>query len=74
MDVSVDRIARPWGSRTPYGRHEPWPVRVDTYLEAGVDPGLVQRWVQTASLLHSDGDIFLRGAKHLWCIGEKKVR
>ncbi|MDQ0932379.1 molybdopterin oxidoreductase family protein [Streptomyces turgidiscabies] len=56
MDVSVDRIARPWGSRTPYGRHEAWPVRVDTYLEAGVDPGLVQRWVQTASLLHSDGD------------------
>jgi anaerobic selenocysteine-containing dehydrogenase len=29
---------------------------VDTYLEAGVEPELVQRWVQTASLLHSDGD------------------
>ncbi|ELP65593.1 molybdopterin oxidoreductase family protein [Streptomyces turgidiscabies] len=56
MDVSVDRIARPWGTRTPYGRHEPWPVRVDMYLEAGVEPERVQRWVQTASLLHSDGD------------------
>ncbi|WP_086770144.1 molybdopterin oxidoreductase family protein [Streptomyces bobili] len=56
MDASVDRIAWPWGSRTPYGRHEPWPVRVDTYLEAGVEPARVQRWVQTASILHSDGD------------------
>ena len=56
MDASVDRIARPWGSRTPYGRHEPWPVRVDTYLEEGVEPGSVQRWVQAASILHSDGD------------------
>ncbi|MEU0114554.1 nitrate reductase [Streptomyces bobili] len=56
MDASVDRIARPWGSRTPHGRHEPWPVRVDTYLEAGVEPARVQRWVQAASILHSDGD------------------
>ena len=56
MDASVDRIAWPWGSRTPYGRHEPWPVRVDTYLEAGVEPARVQRWVRTASILHSDGD------------------
>ncbi|WP_424858415.1 molybdopterin oxidoreductase family protein [Streptomyces sp. SAI-170] len=56
MDASVDRIALPWGSRTPYGRHEAWPERVDTCLEAGVDAGQVQRWVQTASVLHSDGD------------------
>jgi hypothetical protein len=25
-----------------------------------------------ASPAFSDGDIFIRGAKHLWCIGEKK--
>ncbi|MFH9127691.1 molybdopterin oxidoreductase family protein [Streptomyces griseoaurantiacus] len=56
MDASVDRIARPWGSRTPYGRHEPWPSRVDTFLAEGVDPDRVERWVQTASILHSDGD------------------
>ncbi|QCD60194.1 molybdopterin oxidoreductase family protein [Streptomyces hawaiiensis] len=56
MDASVDRIARPWGSRTPYGRHEPWPTRVDTFLEEGVDQRAVQRWVQAASILHSDGD------------------
>jgi hypothetical protein len=31
-----DRIAEPWGARTPYGAGEPWPVRVDTYLAEGV--------------------------------------
>ncbi|MFJ5776286.1 molybdopterin oxidoreductase family protein [Streptomyces sp. NPDC093094] len=56
MDPSVDRIAQPWGGRTPYGRDEPWPERVDTYLREDVEPGQVQRWVQAASLLHSDGD------------------
>ncbi|MGV9943213.1 molybdopterin oxidoreductase family protein [Streptomyces sp. NPDC003401] len=56
MGAPVDRIARPWGGRTPYGPHEPWPVRVDTHLAAGVDPARVQRWVQAASILHSDGD------------------
>ncbi|KUO06485.1 molybdopterin oxidoreductase family protein [Streptomyces caeruleatus] len=56
MDASVDRIARPWGSRTPYRRHEKWPERVDTCLADGVDAGGVQRWVQAASILHSDGD------------------
>ncbi|WP_230193656.1 molybdopterin oxidoreductase family protein [Streptomyces coriariae] len=55
MDASVDRIAQPWAGRTPYGRHERWPTRVDTYLEPGVDPDRV-RWVQAASVLHSDGD------------------
>ncbi|MDQ0584314.1 molybdopterin oxidoreductase family protein [Streptomyces rishiriensis] len=56
MDASVDRIAQPWGGRTPYGRHEVWPARVDTHLEEGVAPDDVQRWVRAASILHSDGD------------------
>ncbi len=56
MEASVDRIAHPWGSRTPHGRHDPWPARVDTYLAEGVAPDSVQRWVQAASILHSDGD------------------
>ncbi|MEU1147480.1 nitrate reductase [Streptomyces sp. NPDC005863] len=57
MDAgSVDRIAEPWGTRTPFGRHEPWPARVDTCLADGVTPDDVERWVQTASILHSDGD------------------
>ncbi len=42
--------------RTPYGPGEPWPVRVDSYLAEGVTPDAVERWVPTASLLHSNGD------------------
>ena len=30
--VVVDRIAEPWGPRTPYGAGERWPVRVDRHL------------------------------------------
>jgi anaerobic selenocysteine-containing dehydrogenase len=51
-----DRIAEPWGERTPYEPGEPWPTRVDTYLARGVRQEDVDRWVQTASILHSDGD------------------
>jgi anaerobic selenocysteine-containing dehydrogenase len=52
----VDRIANPWGDRTPYARGGEWPVRVDTFLEPGVGPEDVDRWVQSASVLHSNGD------------------
>lgn len=51
-----DRIERPWGARVPYARDTPWPVRVDGYLAEGVTPESVQRWVPTASVLHSNGD------------------
>jgi anaerobic selenocysteine-containing dehydrogenase len=51
-----DRIAEPWGTRTPYGPGETWPTRVDTYLADGVSAEQVDRWVQTASVLHSNGD------------------
>ncbi|MEW2372019.1 nitrate reductase [Streptomyces sp. NPDC006656] len=61
MDVQrsarrVDRIAEPWGTRTPYGRHQAWPARQDTYLAEGLGPEDVERWVRAASILHSDGD------------------
>jgi anaerobic selenocysteine-containing dehydrogenase len=47
-----DRIADPWGTRTPYGQGESWPARQDSFLaESDVD-----RWVQSASVLHSNGD------------------
>lgn len=51
-----DRVAHPWGERTPYGPGQHWPVRVDTHLAAGVTEADVDRWVQTASILHSNGD------------------
>jgi ferredoxin-nitrate reductase len=53
-----DRIANPWGARSPYGRGEHWPVRVDVHLADGVDEQEVERWVQSASTLHSNGDAF----------------
>ncbi|MDQ3794555.1 MAG: nitrate reductase [Actinomycetota bacterium] len=52
----TDRIKEPWGERTPYGPGEEWPVRVDQFLEGGVSEDAVDRWVQTASILHSNGD------------------
>ncbi len=51
-----DRIAEPWGARTPYGPGQEWPLRVDTYLAEGVAAEDVDRWVQSASILHSNGD------------------
>ncbi|MGW0710675.1 molybdopterin oxidoreductase family protein [Streptomyces sp. NPDC002643] len=56
MRPEVDRIARPWGDRTPYAPGEPWPVRVDSFLAPGVTEDEVERWVPTASVLHSNGD------------------
>src|SRR5215204_2002985 len=52
----TDRIANLWGKRTPFGPSEDWPVRVDQILEEGVSEEDVDRWVQTASILHSNGD------------------
>ncbi|UKD56607.1 nitrate reductase [Amycolatopsis sp. FU40] len=51
-----DGIAEPWGTRTPYGPGEDWPVRVDSHLAYGVTAGDVDRWVRTAAVLHSNGD------------------
>jgi anaerobic selenocysteine-containing dehydrogenase len=51
-----ERIADPWGARTPYGAGAPWPPRVDAHLADGVTQEDVQRWVASASLLHSNGD------------------
>src|SRR4051794_9859049 len=51
-----ERIVDPWGERTPYGRSERWPSRVDLHLEDGVAEADVETWVPTASLLHSNGD------------------
>src|SRR5918997_4337942 len=52
----TDRIANPWGERTPFGPGDVWPVRVDQFLEEGISEEEVDRWVQTASILQSNGD------------------
>lgn len=51
-----DGIAEPWGTRTPFGPGETWPVRVDSHLADGVREADVDRWVPTAAVLHSNGD------------------
>src|SRR3954462_10762278 len=52
----TNRITEPWGERTPYGAGERWPVRVDAHLEDGLTEDDVERWVPSASILHSNGD------------------
>ena len=52
----TDRIADPWGARTPYAPGTPWPERADVQLEDGLEERDVERWVASASLLHSNGD------------------
>src|SRR5690606_443371 len=54
--ASRDRIAEPWGARTPYAPGEPWPVRVDSFLVDGLSERDVDRWAQSAAVLHSNGD------------------
>jgi anaerobic selenocysteine-containing dehydrogenase len=51
----IDRIADIWGPRTPHGKGSVWPARVDVHLEDGVSDSEVDRWVQSACLLCSNG-------------------
>ena len=55
-----DRIAEPWGPGAPYGPGAAWPVRVDTFLEDGVEPERVEAWVPSACVLLRDlQDLYL---------------
>ncbi|HEX8054002.1 MAG TPA: nitrate reductase [Thermoleophilaceae bacterium] len=51
-----DRIANPWGERTPLAPGDRWPERVDQHLT--VPPDDVDAWVRAASVLHSNGDAY----------------
>jgi anaerobic selenocysteine-containing dehydrogenase len=60
-----DRIADPWGARTPHGRSTPWPERVDVQLAEGVSATEVD-WVQSACVLCANGcglDIAVKGGR-----------
>lgn len=48
-----DRIADPWGPRTPFGPAAPWPARVDRALSVAEDE--VERWVPSACVMCSYG-------------------
>ena len=69
-----NRIADPWGPRTPYGSGQAWPVRVDEQVggEASGPGGpdgagpQVERWVPSACVLCSNGcglDIGVAGGR-----------
>lgn len=51
----VDRISEIWGTRTPFERGERWPVRVDIKLADGLAENDIDRWVQSACTLCSNG-------------------
>ncbi|MEU5256057.1 molybdopterin oxidoreductase family protein [Streptomyces longwoodensis] len=51
----TDRIADIWGTRTPHEKDTPWPVRVDSHLDPSVTEQDVDRWVQSACVLCSNG-------------------
>src|SRR4051794_18789188 len=51
----TDRIADIWGPRTPHPQGTVWPPRVDLYLSGGLSEGEVDRWVESACLLCSNG-------------------
>jgi anaerobic selenocysteine-containing dehydrogenase len=53
--VTNDRIADLWGERTPHARGTVWPARVDQHLDPGVSEADVDRWVQSACVLCSNG-------------------
>src|SRR3954471_17148894 len=64
--LMTDRIADIWGERTPFGRGEHWPVRVDQRLADGLSDSDVDRWVQSACVLCSNGcgcDIAVRDGR-----------
>ena len=51
----IDRVADIWGPRTPHSKGSVWPARVDLHLDEGVVESEVDRWVQSACLLCSNG-------------------
>src|SRR3954449_9021225 len=60
----VDRVADIWGPRTPHPRGTVWPARVDVHLDDGIAEADVDRWVQSACVLCSNGcgcDIAVKG-------------
>jgi anaerobic selenocysteine-containing dehydrogenase len=55
MSEALDRIADVYGPRTPHPKGTVWPARVDQHLEPGITEDDVDRWVQSACLLCSNG-------------------
>ena len=50
-----DRVRDVWGARTPFSPGQPWPERIDVALADGLTEDDVDRWVQSACVLCSNG-------------------
>ncbi|HET6626057.1 MAG TPA: nitrate reductase [Nocardioidaceae bacterium] len=64
--MTTNRIDDIWGPRTPFDAGESWPERVDTHLVDGLTEADVDRWVQSACLLCSNGcgvDVAVSGGR-----------
>ena len=73
----TDRIADIWGERTPHGSGQAWPERVDQVLTEGLTDGDVDRWVQSACVLCSNGcgcDIAVKDGKMVGIRGRREDR
>jgi ferredoxin-nitrate reductase len=60
----MNRAEDVWGERTPFASGERWPERVDSFLS--VEASEVERWVQSACVLCSNGcgvDIAVAGGR-----------
>lgn len=67
--MKSDRIADVWGERTPYAAGTSWPVRVDMHLDEGLAEDDIDQWVQSASILHSNGDALDIAVKNQRIVG-----
>jgi ferredoxin-nitrate reductase len=51
--ADTNRTADVWGERVPFAGGSEWPIRVDSHLEVAANA--VERWVQSACVLCSNG-------------------
>ncbi len=73
----IDRIADPWGPIAGYSTGSHWPARVDMALGEGISPEEVDRWVQSACVLCSNGcglDIAVKDAQIVGVRGRAEDR
>jgi hypothetical protein len=61
----ADRVTDIWGPRTPYAGCERWPTPVDQVLTDGLAESDVDRWVQSACVLCSNGCGSRLGTPHM---------
>jgi anaerobic selenocysteine-containing dehydrogenase len=73
----ADRVADPWGDRTPLQAGDGWAARVDRCLDDGIAEQDVDRWVPSACVLCSNGcglDIAVKSGRMVGVRGRAQDR